>query len=116
LALSSETLEVARKRLDEELQHIETELDDLGFPSSGEVDVTFDEGFADAAQATSERAKVLSIAEGLRERLEDCKAAVVRIEKGTYGICESCGEEIPPERLEALPAARLCITCKQKAS
>lgn len=116
MALSSEILETARKRLDEELIHIQTELDELGFPVTGTVEVTFDEGFADAAQATSERAKVLSIADGLRERFEDCQAALGRIDKGTYGTCESCGQAIGTERLDALPAARLCITCKQKAS
>jgi DnaK suppressor protein len=33
---------------------------------------------------------------------------------GTYGLCESCGEPIAEARLEAMPAARLCITCASK--
>ncbi len=67
-----------------------------------------------AAQTTSERARVLSLAEGLQQRLEDVQAALTRIEKGTYGKCEGCGNNIPPERLEAIPAAKLCMTCKSK--
>jgi len=40
--------------------------------------------------------------------------ALERIEKGDYGNCVGCGEEINPERLEAVPHARLCIACKSK--
>jgi RNA polymerase-binding transcription factor DksA len=40
--------------------------------------------------------------------------ALSKIEKGTYGICERCGNPITPERLEAIPYARLCMSCKQK--
>ena len=40
--------------------------------------------------------------------------ALKRIEKGTYGLCESCGRNITKLRLEALPHARLCIECKSK--
>ena len=115
MALTSEALDDARKRLNGELEYVKGELIQMGFPTDGTVDVTFDEGFADAAQTTSERAKVLSLAEGLKQRLEDVQAALGRLEKGTYGICESCGKDIAPERLEAVPAARLCIDCKQKA-
>jgi DnaK suppressor protein len=43
--------------------------------------------------------------------LED---ALKRIEKGTYGTCESCDQKIPPRRLEAYLAARLCVQCKSK--
>ena len=43
--------------------------------------------------------------------LED---ALRRIEKGTYGVCEECSEKIPPRRLEAFLAARLCVKCQSK--
>ena len=38
----------------------------------------------------------------------------MRLEDGTFGICEECGEEISDQRLEARPIATLCIKCKQK--
>ncbi|MBF9030513.1 TraR/DksA family transcriptional regulator [Rhodobacterales bacterium HKCCE3408] len=47
---------------------------------------------------------------GLQE-IEAIEAALARIEDGTYGICVSCGEQISPERLEAVPYAALCRTC-----
>jgi len=74
----------------------------------------FDFGFADSAQSTAERGKVLAMIERLREQLADTNHALEKVDKGTYGICERCGEPIAPERLEALPAARLCMSCKQK--
>lgn len=40
--------------------------------------------------------------------------ALERIEKGEYGVCVDCNKEINPERLEAVPHARLCIACKSK--
>jgi len=43
--------------------------------------------------------------------LED---ALRRIDKGTYGVCEECSEKIPPRRLEAFLAARLCVKCQSK--
>lgn len=109
-----EDLQVAQKKLREEEAIVLAELADLGFTADGKVDIHLDEGFADAAQTTSERARVLSLAEGLQQRLESVQGALVRIEKGTYGRCESCGKDIAPERLEAIPAARLCISCKSK--
>lgn len=112
--LSSDQLQDVLKHLKEEESIVQAELVDLGFASDGKVDIHLDEGFADAAQTTSERARVLSFADGLNQRLEEVQAALQRIEDGTYGKCESCGNKIPPERLEAIPAASLCISCKQK--
>jgi RNA polymerase-binding transcription factor len=43
--------------------------------------------------------------------LED---ALRRIDKGTYGVCEECDEKIPPRRLDAFLAARLCVKCQSK--
>lgn len=114
MALSEQALDAARQRLDSEFKAIEAELADLGFPADGDVDTTFDEGFADAAQTASERGKALALAEELRHRLRDVRTALGRLQQGTYGICDSCGNEISDERMEALPAVSLCITCKQK--
>ena len=76
----------------------------------------FDFGFADSAQSTAERNKVLAVIERLRENLHDVNVALGKIDKGTFGVCERCGEAINPERLEAIPYARLCVKCKQKES
>lgn len=114
--MTEDDLLVAKKQLQEEEATVLAELEDLGFTADGKVDIHLDEGFADAAQTTSERARVLSLAEGLQLRLEEVQSALVRIDKGTYGKCMQCGNDIPAERLEAIPAASLCISCKSKST
>jgi DnaK suppressor protein len=114
MPLSDEAIRAAGEHLRNEQQSVEKELADLGATSDGSVKVLLDEGFADAAQTTSERAQVLSIVDGLRQRLDDVVAALQRVEKRTYGLCSQCGRDIPPERLEAVPTAALCIACKQR--
>ena len=47
-----------------------------------------------------------------REQLADVEHALHKFEEGTYGFCDSCGQPIDPERLEAIPEASLCIKCK----
>lgn len=115
-----ETLDLDRFRavLDEQRAHVRAQLVDLGAnPDEDTLEgVDFDYGFADSAQSTAERAKVLAQIETLRMELHDIDAALGRIDKGTYGICESCGQPIAPERLEALPRASLCLACKQKSA
>jgi DnaK suppressor protein len=46
--------------------------------------------------------------------LLQAERALARIEDGTYGICESCGNPIGKARLQAFPRATLCVTCKQR--
>jgi RNA polymerase-binding protein DksA len=49
----------------------------------------------------------------LERRLHDIHQALDAIDEGIYGICERCGNVIEPERLQANPAARLCIACQK---
>lgn len=46
--------------------------------------------------------------------LEDVDRALRMLDKGTYGLCEACGQPIPPERLEVNPAARYCLKDQQR--
>jgi RNA polymerase-binding transcription factor DksA len=75
-------------------------------------DVQFDEesGQGDSMNVERERDLVLS-AQAL-SAVEDIDRALARIEAGSYGVCERCGEAIPRERLRALPHASLCVKCK----
>jgi DnaK suppressor protein len=114
LAANKELVEGAREKLTEERDTVRKELIDLGASPDGSMAVDLDEGFADAAQSTSERSKIVSMVEGLQERLKNVEAALTRIEKGSYGQCVRCGQEINPERLEAIPSASLCIDCAQR--
>jgi RNA polymerase-binding transcription factor len=68
---------------------------------------------ASADRARTEVSEVLAAA--ATQALEDIEAALTRMEAGTYGRCERCHEHIPPERLEAVPQARLCMSCQRRA-
>jgi RNA polymerase-binding protein DksA len=69
---------------------------------------------ADSAEQVTERENedvLRNLQEETRLELNQVRAALKRLETGEYGICASCGEEISPARLEALPYATLCIRC-----
>jgi RNA polymerase-binding transcription factor DksA len=92
-----------------ERERLATELEAMGVDRG-----TFDEGFADSGQVTAERGEVDAIVGTLRDTLNEIDDALRKLEAGTYGLCESCGEPIPEARLEAMPSARLCIACASK--
>jgi RNA polymerase-binding transcription factor DksA len=64
---------------------------------------------ADLGTETFEREKDFSILESLEHELAELEAALRRVDEGTYGRCGACGNEIPAERLAAVPAARFCV-------
>ena len=47
----------------------------------------------------------------IRQEIHEIREALLRIERGEYGVCVSCGDDINPERLKALPTATRCIKC-----
>jgi RNA polymerase-binding transcription factor len=69
---------------------------------------------ADAGTKTFEREQELSIANNRLDLLTQMERAIDRIDAGTYGRCESCGNPIPKARLQAFPSATLCVSCKQR--
>lgn len=64
---------------------------------------------ADVGTEMFEREKDQSILERVAAELADVERALKRADEGTYGICEACGREIAPARLEIRPEARFCI-------
>jgi len=98
-----------RAQLTDERDRLAGQLRQLGRGPGAKLD--FDEGFADTGQVTAERGEVDAIAGTLRETLHEIDDALEKFDAGTYGRCEECGAEIADARLEAMPAARHCITC-----
>ncbi len=56
--------------------------------------------------------KRLALEKRIRDQLAEVEHALSKFEKGTYGSCDICGQPIEPARLEALPQANLCLSCK----
>ena len=69
---------------------------------------------ADRASAESDRAFTLRIRDRERRLIRKIQAALQRIDDGTYGLCEDCGEESSIARLKARPGTKLCINCKSR--
>ena len=99
-------LEIERKRLTEELELkvIPSAAEEHEGSSFGKRDQTASENL--------ELEKRLALVQHIREQLADMRYALEKLEKGTYGLCDSCGKAIPLARLEAIPQANLCLDCK----
>lgn len=66
------------------------------------------------ATESFELEKRLALEKQMRASLTDIGHALEKFEKGTYGSCDVCGQPIDPGRLEVLPQANLCMSCKAK--
>ena len=102
-----------RTELMAERDHLLTQLRLMG-RAPGTTELAFDEGFADSGQVTAERGEVDALAGSLTENLAEIEGALGKLEAGSYGTCEECGQTIAADRLEAMPSARHCITCASK--
>jgi DnaK suppressor protein len=102
-----------RALLEEERSSLEAQLAELGYGEQGKIE--YDANFADTSQVTAERTEAEALANQLKEALDDVLKALRKIEQGTYGICERCGQPISEARLEAKPASAYCINCASAA-
>ncbi len=103
-------LDAERVRLRSQLNLAEHELHDL-MRDAGDG-AGHDQ--ADVGSTTFERDQEMSLAKNAREMLAQTEHALLRIEDGSYGVCESCGEPIGKMRVMAFPRATLCLSCKQR--
>jgi DnaK suppressor protein len=106
-----------RGRLEEEVAAAKREL--------GEVEAEFAElledpvegagdDSADAGARAFQREQDLALAYNTRDLLAEGERAIERMDAGTYGVCDSCGQAVGKARLQAFPRATLCVTCKQR--
>jgi DnaK suppressor protein len=70
-----------------------------------------DEHDPEGATIAFERQHIAALADQVRERLAQVDAALHRLDDGSYGTCERCGQPIGAERLAARPAAATCVRC-----
>jgi RNA polymerase-binding protein DksA len=93
-----------------EIHQAEGELEDL---LRGSGDGAGDDQ-ADAGAKTFEREHEITLANNARDMLRQAEHALERLDAGTYGTCENCGNPVGKGRLQAFPRATLCVTCKTK--
>ena len=108
-----------RSRLESEQKHLVEELAQL------EANVRSSEGRREGSpfgkreeEATEsfELEKRLALEKQIKDHLSELEHALSKFEKGTYGLCDICGQPIAKDRLEALPQASLCVDCKAKSA
>jgi DnaK suppressor protein len=118
--LDAKAIAKIRAQLEEERRSLEAEMAELeeesfrGTQSEITGEVGIDEDFADAGSATFDREQALSIANNIRDLIDQVDRALSRIDEGTYGSCERCGRPIEAARLRALPRTLLCTDCKRR--
>jgi len=105
-------LEEERDRLACEIAEYEREGQESQSDVSGENN--YRDHMADQGTATFSRELDMTLEEQARESLAQIERALARMEAGTYGTCARCGATIPAERLEAMPEAELCVSCKER--
>ena len=115
--MNKREMEKFKKLLLSEGQHLKNEIRTIGKDalegtlSESSGDIT---SFAEAGTDNNDRDTALRLASGESQMLDAVADALQRIEKGTYGVCVDCDEDIPKKRLEVFPAAQRCVGCKEK--
>jgi len=104
--------EVLRSYLKEERARLEAVIAQI--EAEGGTNLGYGNHMADDASEAYEQAKDLALRQNSEKLLAQVKEALARFERGTYGICQQCRQEIDPARLEALPYANLCLRCQQR--
>ncbi|MFD4865743.1 TraR/DksA family transcriptional regulator [Streptomyces sp. NPDC058412] len=107
----------ARSELMSEVLRLRAELDASEVAISGLMRDSGDgagDDQADTGTKNITRESELALAANATSMLEQTERALERLEAGTYGLCENCGQPIGKARMQAFPRATLCVDCKQK--
>ncbi|MFJ9561713.1 TraR/DksA family transcriptional regulator [Streptomyces fuscichromogenes] len=114
---TAEEVEEARTELMTEALRLRTELDASDSALAGLMRDSGDgagDDQADTGTKNITREHELALAANAREMLEQTERALAKLDAGTYGLCENCGNAIGKARMQAFPRATLCVECKQK--
>jgi DnaK suppressor protein len=121
--MNKKTIEELKQFLEKEKTTLEEQLEkfaikdekmkgdwDTRFPKMGH-DVSGSSSLEAAADEVEEYSTLLPMEHSMEIRLKNVEAALEKIEKGEYGLCEECGKEIPAERLSVSPESKFCLNC-----
>jgi len=109
ISLREKKLKEIRKKLNRQREEL---ISEAGIALTALPDETIFPELGDQASAEIDRNFMLKLKGRERKLLAKIDEAIEKIDNGTYGICESCGEEINIKRLEARPVTTMCIECK----
>lgn len=100
-------LEASRAELDAELEAI------TAVPRDPMAALSFGKRIGDGTTEAVERLNKIGVAEALEAKRAEVIRALAKLDEGTYGECDVCGDRIPEERLEARPATTRCVGCAE---
>lgn len=106
--MNQETLNGHKKKLEAEKVSLMAEVDRVQKPSDFGSDI---DGFDEKTDEAEEIGNQESIAAALKDRMGEIDVALSKINSGTYGVCEKCGNEIEEEVLKVNPESRFCKAC-----
>jgi len=118
MVVSEDQVNQVRVRLEQQLEstrHDIREIDDrvrTYGADHGSADGA-DNHIGDDSDIVYEQEKLLTVREELTDRRSRIEHALKKMDNGTWGVCERCGQPIAAERLDALPFVALCITCQE---
>ncbi len=112
-ALSKKDLQELKNMLLERKQAILRKMQQY-YQESQEMETNIAQDAVDKAESSYTKEFLLSLTDAEREQLSQIQAALRRLEKGEYGICQSCGQPINKKRLKIIPWTSLCINCQEK--
>jgi DnaK suppressor protein len=107
--------DILRSRLGQQRKRLTEELEQIG--ADNRIADEHREGAlfskrGEAAAETADMRKRLAIKRQLSESLAEVEHSLHKLDDGTYGLCDNCGQPINRARIEALPQANLCLNCK----
>ena len=106
--MTSGTEDIAT-RLEDKRVKLETELALMSEPPEATGGISFGKRVGEGTSMAIERIEQVALHDDMQVLLKDVERALAKVDEGTYGKCDVCGAEIPPERLEILPWAVLCV-------
>ena len=108
---TSTDLAATERVLHERRRTLTAELETLTKPPEAGTNLSFGKRVGDGTTEAVERIATTATARSIAAGIADIDRALEKLREGTYGFCDRCGDAIPPQRLEALPAAALCVSC-----
>ena len=103
-------------RLQARRRQLAGELAELTKPPEAGSNLSFGKRIGEGTTEAVERISSTAAARSIAAALTEVDRALEKVDEGTYGRCDDCGQTISSERLEAMPSATLCVTCSTSRS
>jgi DnaK suppressor protein len=105
-------LDEPRRTLEAERDALRAQLGELtAAPRDPMAAVSFGKRVGEGTTQAVERIAQVATAKSLDAKLRDVERAIAKLDDGTYGVCDGCGDPVGRDRLEAIPWAVRCVTC-----